>query len=106
MNEDLANLNDSQAFLDGIRDEAREQLQLLVFGRSIKADPPEPEPPASDYLTPEEAADYIRRSVKTLYNLRSLGKLKPLPSGLYTVEELKAYLNRSKPRKGRKPTIR
>ncbi len=49
------------------------------------------------WLTAEEAAAYLRKKVKTLYNLRSQGKLTGTRSGgagslLFTVEELDTYI--------------
>lgn len=50
---------------------------------------------ASPYLTLREAAAYCRRSVKTLSNARSAGRLKSARPGnrpLYTVAELDRWL--------------
>ena len=52
-----------------------------------------------DWLTAKEAADYLRISVKTLYNLRNKGNLGGSKLGgngkiLYSREELVSYITR------------
>lgn len=62
------------------------------------------------WYTVAEAAEYLRKKVKTIYNLRNLGKLSGVRSGgngtlLFTLEELDNYVLAGAKNRMRRPKI-